>query len=96
MAPVKSGRNWSEEDLQNAMKAVNRGRGISVREASRRFSVPRRTLRNHINTKSTKKRMGRIPILSECEEQAFVQRISRFAAVGIPLTAKMICSYVYE
>ena len=59
MAPEKRGRNWSEEDLQNAMKAVNRGRGISVREASRRFSVPRRTLRNHINTKSTKKRMGR-------------------------------------
>ncbi|GFN95560.1 tigger transposable element-derived protein 6-like protein [Plakobranchus ocellatus] len=78
------------------MRAINRGEGISVREASKQFGIPRRTLRNHISSGLTEKRLGRKPLLSDEEEQLLVDRIARFANIGLPLTAKMIMCYVFE
>ena len=40
--------------------------------------------------------MGRKPLLSTEVEQELIQRIFRFAVIGLPLTSKMIGSYVFE
>ena len=89
------GKSWTKETLGNCMTAVSR-HGLSVREASKRFGILRRTLRNHLKTGSAEKRMGRKPLLSTEVEQDLMQRIFRFADIGLPLTSKMIRSYVFE
>ena len=91
----RRGENWSEVQLAEALKAVEGG-GISVRKASTHFGIPRRTLRNHIGSKSAQKRLGRKSVLSAESEKELVDRIIRFADIGFPLTAKTIRSYVFE
>ena len=96
MAAKPRGESWSQQDLENAMRAIERGEGISVREASKRFGIPRRMLPNHISSGSTEKRLGRKSLLGGEEEQMLVDRIIRFANLGLPLTAKMIRCYVFD
>ncbi|GFN77727.1 tigger transposable element-derived protein 1-like [Plakobranchus ocellatus] len=96
MAAAPCRGSWTQQELENAMRAINRGEGISVREASKQFGIPRRILRNHISSGSTEKRLGRKPLLSDEEEQLLVDRIARFANIGLPLTAKMIRCYVFK
>ena len=47
----KKRAKWSENDLQSAMAAVISG--CSQRSAASRFNIPRRTLRNHIDSGNT-------------------------------------------
>jgi len=86
---------WTQETLENCMKAVSR-QNLPVREAAQRFGIPRRTLRNHLETGSVEKRIGRKPLLATKEEEELVKRILRFCDLGLPLTAKMIRSYVFD
>ena len=85
---------WTTAMLQNAMTAIHNG--MPVREASRAFGVPRRTLRNHLATGIETKSLGRKPTLSEDEENELSRRIIRFCNVGVPLTAKCIKTFVYD
>ncbi|GFR77899.1 tigger transposable element-derived protein 1-like [Elysia marginata] len=96
MAAASRRGSWSQQDLENAMRAINRGEGISVREAAKHFGISRRTLRNHVSIGSVVKRLGRKSLMPAEEEQMLVNPILRFANVGLPLTAKMIQSYVFE
>lgn len=50
---------WSEAQLKAALQAVN-NKEMSQRQAAEVFSIPRRTLRNHLKSCSTKKITGRI------------------------------------
>ena len=93
--PSTSGKCWTKEALENCMSAVNR-HVFSEREASKRFGIPRRTLRIHLKTGSAEKRMSRKPLLSTAIEQELIQRIFRYADIGLPLTSKMIRHYVFE
>ncbi|GAB1605179.1 hypothetical protein Ahia01_000799700 [Argonauta hians] len=96
MAAQSRRGTWSQQDLENAMTAIDRGAGISIREAAKQFGIPRRTLRNHIKSGSMEKRLGRKSLMCAEEEQMLVNRIVRFSDIGLPLTAKMIRSYVFE
>ena len=55
--PSTRGKVWTKEALENCMSAVNR-HVLLEREASKRFGIPQRTLRNHLKTGSAEKRMG--------------------------------------
>ncbi len=92
------GQGWSEELLKAALDRVdpNSRNPLSVREAAKRYGIPRRTLRNHIKSGSQTKRFGRKGLLGPDVENELVARIKRFAAVGLPLTGKIIRSYVHE
>lgn len=80
---------WTEDNLRAALAAIERGQ-LTQRAAAERYKIPRRTLRNHINFKSTIKRLGRSSILTIDQEKDLVQRIIRFAIIGVPVTPKVI------
>ena len=93
--PSTRGKGWTKKAQENCMSAVNR-HVLSEREASKRFGIPRRTLRNHLKTGSGEKRMDQKLLLSTEIEQKLIQRIFRYADIGLPLTSKMIQHYVFE
>lgn len=89
MSPPKLKRaTWTEANLAAAVAAVRRG--CSTYQASSKYEIPRRTLRNHVASGKIQKRLGRHTILSKDQEKDFVKRIIKFSEMGIPLTPKMI------
>ncbi|GFN85608.1 tigger transposable element-derived protein 1-like [Plakobranchus ocellatus] len=94
MAAAPCRGSWTQQELENAMRAINRGERISVREASKQFGIPRRTLPNHISSGSTEKRLGRKPLLSDEEEQLPVDRIARKAQAINPARAQKLNRFI--
>ncbi|XP_074032075.1 uncharacterized protein [Leptinotarsa decemlineata] len=86
---------WSEDDLVAAVRAVQCGR-LSTYKAAERYKVPRRTIRNHLQTASLKKTLGRKPLLNEEQEAELVSRIVRFAAIGLPVTPDILRRLVFK
>uniref|UniRef100_A0A2A4JD70 HTH CENPB-type domain-containing protein n=1 Tax=Heliothis virescens TaxID=7102 RepID=A0A2A4JD70_HELVI len=86
---------WSEDDLVSAVRAVQRGT-LTTYTAAERYKVPRRTIRNHLQTGSLKKTLGRKPILNTEEEAQLVQRIVRYAEIGLPVTSRILRRLVYK
>lgn len=65
--------SYSEEALNNAINAVEL-EGMSKREASRVYNVPRTTLRDKVaNRVPRERRMGPRPYLTQLEEIDIVQ-----------------------
>lgn len=85
---------WTELQMERAMQAVRNG--MAARTAAKEFNIPRRTLRNHLLSGSTKKKIGRPSCLTYEQEIELCERIFRLADVGMPLTAKVIRRSVYE
>lgn len=92
--PNKKRAKWTEEQLVDAMNAVRNG--MPPYRAANMYNIPRRTLRNHLESGSIKKKLGRHPILSEGQERELVRRIVRLCDVGMPLTPKILRKSVYE
>ncbi|CAG4929841.1 unnamed protein product [Parnassius apollo] len=69
---------------------------MSQRKAAATFNIPRRTLRNHIKSGSTKKIIGRTPVLNKTQEKDLCKRVIRLAQVGLPLTSKIVRKQAYE
>lgn len=86
---------WTQESLTSAMNAVRLGR-IGQREASRRFKIPRRTLRNHLLSGKGERKLGRSSILTQEQEKDLVNRIIRLAEVGYPYTVRNVRRQVYR
>lgn len=91
--PNKKRAQWAEEQLVDAMNAVRNG--MPPFRAASMYNIPRRTLRNHLESGSFKKKLGRHPILSEGQERELVRRIGRLCDVGMPLTPKILRKSVY-
>lgn len=89
----KKRAQWSVEDLEAAMDAVQNG--MATYRAATTFNIPRRTLRNHLDSGSTCKRLGRPPVLTDAQEDELVRRIGRLCDVGMPLTPKILRKNVY-
>ncbi|CAH2091012.1 unnamed protein product [Euphydryas editha] len=90
MSPPRRKRaTWSEENLIAAVNDVRCGR-LSTYKASAQYGVPRRTIRNHLKSGILHKSLGRNAIFTKEQEKDFVNRIIKFAEIGIPLTPKMI------
>lgn len=92
--PPKKRALWSQQQLKAAMASVSSGE-LSVRAASRLYSIPRRTLRNHMITGSTEKKVGRSTFLSGDQEKDLTIRIKRLAEIGMPLTGKVLRRSVF-
>ena len=64
---------WTTNSLRNAMHGVSTG-GLSVREAVRRFGIPRTTLRRHIREDDSNKKPGGIkPVFDHHQELHLVE-----------------------
>lgn len=94
--PVKKKRGlWSQNNLALAVASVISGE-LSQRQAAEKYQIPRRTLRNHLKTGITTKKMGRDPILSKAQENDLVERIIKFAKIGMPLTSLVIRTQAFK
>lgn len=81
---------WSEEDLQNAVGDILNGRG-SVREISRIYKVPVRTLmRKKESGNLTKVPLGRKSCLTYEQETSLSRYIVNMASHGFALSARDI------
>lgn len=88
--PRKRGEQWTEDALNAAIRAVQRGQ-LGQRAAASKYNIPRRTLRNHLDASEiVVKRFGRKPILTTAQEQDLCVKIMEFAKMGIPLTPKFV------
>ncbi|XP_045771781.1 uncharacterized protein LOC123871831 [Maniola jurtina] len=85
----KKRAQWTSQQMENAVKMVERGI-LSTYTAAARYNIPRRTLRNHLVSVSTTRKLGRSAILTTEQEAGLVRRIIRLADVGVPLTSKML------
>ena len=86
---------WTQEQMQNAINAVNDGE-LSQRDAADRFRIPRRTLRNHIKSGKIEKKLGRSAVLTKEQEDQFSQRIIRLCEIGLPLTPILVRRSVFK
>ncbi|CAG9765786.1 unnamed protein product [Ceutorhynchus assimilis] len=86
--------NWTEEQLQAAIRAVQHNR-LSQREAAQRYKIPRRTLRNHLKSGILNKKIGRSSVLTPEQEVQFSERIVRVCEIGMPLTPLLVRRSVY-
>lgn len=86
---------WTETQLKAALQVVKSGQ-MSQRKAAETYGIPRRTLRNHIESGSTEKITGRVPILNKAEEKDLCKRIIRLSQIGMPLTPKIVRKQAYE
>lgn len=88
--PAKKRRGlWSLQQLQAAMAAVQGG-VLSQRAAAAQYSIPRRTLVNHLKSGKIEKQMGRRTILTTEQENDLAARIKRLASIGLPLTPNFL------
>lgn len=92
--PKKPRGLWTLQQLQAAMAAVQ-GNLMSQRAAAARYSIPRRTLKNHLKSGKVEKQIGRRTILTAEQENELASRIKRLASVGFPLTPKRIRHQAY-
>jgi len=89
MEPTPKRRKlWDVTNMTEAMKAVE-SKKMNVSEATREYSVPRKSLENRI-----KKRVvhGTLPgprrVLNDEEDQALVEYMKFMARGGFPMTRK--------
>lgn len=81
--------------MSSAIKAVRQGR-LGQRAAATRFNIPRRTLRNHLESGKEEGKLGRSSILTQEQERDLVNRIIRLAEVGYPYTKRSVRRQVYR
>ena len=93
-ATKKKRAEWTEEQMEKAVRAVNNG--SSVNKASKDYRIPRRTLRNHLKSGKTSRKLGRNSVLTTEQEQELCSRIFRLADVGMPITGKLIRRSVFS
>ncbi|CAH1995452.1 unnamed protein product [Acanthoscelides obtectus] len=88
-------RKWIEENLQ---KAIAAGRnGMSKNLASKRFLVPRGTLRDYLGKNLTSKcSMGHKSILTKEQGQELCSRIIPLAEIEYPLISKVLRRCVFN
>lgn len=76
---------YTEQDLQNAYDEVKASRS-SVRSASIKYGIPRKTLENKVKGKTPMvRKMAPPPVLSTKEEKYLVEWIKKISRVGFPL-----------
>ncbi|XP_063245200.1 uncharacterized protein LOC134546350 [Bacillus rossius redtenbacheri] len=85
---------WTADQLVAALAAFRNG--MPVAAVAREYNIPRRTLRNHILSGSSEKKLGRRALLTDQEESLLCNRIFRLGEVGVPLNAQLLRRSVYS
>lgn len=78
-------KKYNESDFQSAIESIDNG--CSIREASRKFSIPYTTLNLHVNCEIVNKQVGRPTKFSQHEEDNLEQ-----AAILLQVTLSFIVS----
>lgn len=76
-------RQYTKEAIDNAIQFVNNKDG-SIREASKKFGVPRSSIQFKLQNSETKFKSGPDPVLTEAEETALCDFIINLSKRGFP------------
>lgn len=90
----KYNKKYNEETINKALEAINAG--LPVREAARRFNIPRATLQFRRSNKFVKTTLGPSPILTSDEEIILVNWITENHKRGFPRRKEDIQESVKE
>ena len=80
-----AGAQWTEDDMKNAK--------LTVYAASKKYHIPRETLRRHVNTPSVLV-VGRPPVLTATQEAEIVETCQIFSEWGFGLTKSDIVNVI--
>ncbi|CAH1988327.1 unnamed protein product [Acanthoscelides obtectus] len=87
---------WSEQDLQQAIEAVQEGR-VGVREAVRSFGVPNTTLRRRLRSGNHRKLpLGPVSTLGQENEIKLVNHIKKLQKFGFSPSRTTVRSMAFE
>lgn len=86
---------YTEEDLKNALREIRENK-MKIREASRRFNVPRATIQDRIKGRvpDLLRKPGPPPLLTVKGEEKIKNWIINLAKCGFPITKQMLLDTV--
>jgi hypothetical protein len=76
-------RQYAKEAMDNALNFIQEENG-SIREASKKFGIPRSSIQFKIRNPNTKFKSGPDPVLTESEEKELSDFIIKLAKLGFP------------
>ena len=85
---------WSDESLKLAIDALDQG--YKMAEVSRKYEIPRSSLRDNFEGRTRNRKMGPKTILSKEEEEKLVEYIELMVHWGHPMTPIQVKSKVAE
>lgn len=88
-------RMWDVADMEEALAAVRR-REMSIRQASRTFSVPLTTLSDRVAGRVTRETPGPDPVLTKAEENRLAMWILSMNSIGHGPTRVQVCEMVKQ
>lgn len=87
--------SWSEEDLLQAVRAIENG--LSIRSAGKQFKIPESTLRNRLKVNDfEKKGMGPGAQLGADAEKKLSRHIQKLQTVGFAPTQRNVRNLAYD
>jgi hypothetical protein len=87
---------YSQEAVNQALSAI-RNDGMPIKEASRRFGIPRSTLQDKVHGRTQDDCMpGPDPVLTRAEEEALTQYIIQMSKIGYPLSRDQLADIVKD
>lgn len=89
----KTTQKWTEDDMQNAVKAFREGR--SMRHAAELFKVPRTCLRRRLENNTLKNKGGQTIFTAE-QENALATRITRLCDIGFGMTREDVMKVAFD
>jgi hypothetical protein len=93
----KNVKRYTEDDIKNAMKAVQKG--MKVFTAAQQFGVPRGTLRSRLDGRQEEddeKPAGKNSIFTSRQEHVMKERVLLLCDRGFPITVSEFRSIAYE
>ena len=92
--PAKKRKLWDDSAMLNAIDGVQKG--MSVRAASIKFHIPRKTLDDHLKKRVEHgARPGPRTALTKVEEDSLVSYLVYMSQLGFPLTRTMLKAYAW-
>lgn len=94
MSSKKSYRKWTDQDMKNALAAVQQG--MSMGKAAKAFNVPKQTISDRIRGKYNTTKPGRPTELTDSEEDALIYYIKYMASIANPLSVSAIKGFAWN
>jgi uncharacterized membrane protein len=89
------GKQYTEEDLRQAVSAVKQKR-MNISQAAKEYGVPRTTVMDHLRGRVNSSKCGRKLDLHEVNEKALVAFIKYMSNHGFPMSRNTIRCYIRE
>ncbi len=91
----KEYRQWSEQSMSGALKAVTEGMGVN--RAAEEFGIPKTTLKDRVSGRVQHgSKSGKTPYLTRAEEEELVEYLISCSKVGYPKRRDDVIGIVHK